>query len=80
MPALYFESSALIITFILLGKWLEARARRQTAAAIRALIKLAPPTARVRRDGEEVEMPWPASCWATSSWSGRASAFRSMAG
>ncbi len=41
-PALYFESSALIITFILLGKWLEARARGQTASAIRALMRPAP--------------------------------------
>ncbi len=53
-PALYFESSALVITFVLLGKWLEGRARGQTASAIRALIGLRPDTARVRRDGAEV--------------------------
>jgi hypothetical protein len=41
-PALYFESSALIITFILLGKWLETRAKGQTASAIRALMDLRP--------------------------------------
>ena len=52
-PALYFESSALIITFILLGKWLEGRARGQTAAAIRALTALRPDTARLRRGGTE---------------------------
>ena len=53
-PALYFESSALIITFILLGKWLEGRARGQTASAIRALTGLRPDTARLRRGGAEV--------------------------
>jgi len=56
-PALYFESSALIVTFILLGKWLEARAKGQTAAAIRALMQLRPDNARVRRDGAEREVP-----------------------
>ena len=56
-PALYFESSALIVTFILLGKWLEARAKGQTAAAINALMQLRPDTARVRRDGAEREVP-----------------------
>ena len=54
---LYFEASAVIITLVLLGKWLEARARRQTSEAIRALQALRPETARVRRDGTEVEMP-----------------------
>ena len=56
-PALYFESSALIVTFILLGKWLEARAKGQTAAAINALTQLRPETARVRKDGVERETP-----------------------
>ena len=56
-PALYFESSALIVTFILLGKWLEARAKGQTAAAIHALMRLRPDTARVRQDGAEREVP-----------------------
>jgi P-type Cu+ transporter len=55
-PALYFESSALIVTFILLGKWLEGRAKGQTASAIRALIGLRPDKARLRRDGAEVEV------------------------
>ena len=49
MPHLYFESSAVVITLVLLGKWLEARARRQTTAAIRALQALRPDTARVRK-------------------------------
>ncbi|MDF1484419.1 heavy metal translocating P-type ATPase [Ramlibacter sp. H39-3-26] len=52
-PHLYFEASAVVITLVLLGKWLEARAKRQTTAAIRALQALAPETARVRRAGEE---------------------------
>lgn len=57
MPHLYFEASAVLITFVLLGKWLEARAKGQTAAAIRALMGLRPDTARLRRDGGEVEVP-----------------------
>ncbi len=56
-PHLYFEASAAIITLVLLGKWLEGRARRQTADAIRALQALRPSVARVRRDGVEVEVP-----------------------
>ncbi|MDP1901757.1 MAG: heavy metal translocating P-type ATPase [Rubrivivax sp.] len=55
--ALYFESSAVVITLVLLGKWLEARARRQTTAAIRALQALRPETARVRRAEGEMELP-----------------------
>ncbi|WP_195794437.1 heavy metal translocating P-type ATPase [Kinneretia sp. DAIF2] len=55
--ALYFESAAVVITLVLLGKWLEARAKRQTTAAIRALQALQPQTARVRRDGVEQELP-----------------------
>jgi Cu+-exporting ATPase len=53
---LYFESSAIVITLVLLGKWLEARAKRQTTAAIRALQALRPDTARLRRDGHEVDV------------------------
>ena len=56
-PHLYFEASAVLITFVLLGKWLEARAKGQTAAAIRALMGLRPDRARVRRKGAEVEVP-----------------------
>ncbi|MBK4721716.1 copper-translocating P-type ATPase [Azospirillum sp. YIM DDC1] len=56
-PHLYFEASAVLITFVLLGKWLEARAKGRTAAAIRALMQLRPDTARVRRDGVETELP-----------------------
>jgi len=58
MPHLYFEASAVVITLVLLGKWLEARAKRQTTAAIRALQALRPERARVRRaDGSEAELP-----------------------
>ncbi|WP_395401237.1 heavy metal translocating P-type ATPase [Pseudoduganella sp. UC29_106] len=52
MPHLYFEASAVVITLVLLGKWLEARAKQQTTSAIRALQDLRPATARVRRPGE----------------------------
>lgn len=54
---LYFEASAAVITLVLLGKWLEARAKRQTADAIRALNALRPSIARVLVDGQEVSMP-----------------------
>jgi Cu+-exporting ATPase len=57
MPHLYFESSAIIITLVLLGKWLEERAKFQTVAAIRALESLRPTTAIVRRDGVDREVP-----------------------
>jgi Cu+-exporting ATPase len=51
MAHLYFEASAIVITLVLLGKWMEARAKHQTTAAIRALQALRPDTARRRRDG-----------------------------
>jgi Cu+-exporting ATPase len=54
---LYFEASAVVITLVLLGKWLEARAKRQTTEAIRALNALRPDLARVRRQGNESELP-----------------------
>jgi Cu+-exporting ATPase len=57
MPHLYFEASAVVITLVLLGKWLEARAKRQTTEAIRALNALRPDVARVRRGNDEVEVP-----------------------
>ncbi len=56
MPHLYFEASAVVITLILLGKWLEARAKRQTTSAIRALQVLRPESARVRRGTQDVEV------------------------
>jgi Cu+-exporting ATPase len=56
LPHLYFEASAVVITLVLLGKWLEARAKRQTAEAIRALQTLRPESARVRRGGRDVDV------------------------
>ena len=52
----YFEASSVIITLILLGRWLEAIARGRTSSAIRGLMELAPDTALVERDGEPVEV------------------------
>ncbi|MDO9002576.1 MAG: heavy metal translocating P-type ATPase [Aquabacterium sp.] len=57
MPHLYFEASAVVITLVMLGKWLEARAKHQTTEAIRALNALRPETARVRRAGQDFEVP-----------------------
>ncbi|MBM3951083.1 MAG: copper-translocating P-type ATPase [Rhodospirillales bacterium] len=54
---LYFEAATVVITLILLGKFLETRAMHSTTAAVRALMKLRPETARVVRDGIEVEVP-----------------------
>ncbi len=54
---LYFEASVLIVTLILLGRTLEARAKGRTGQAIARLMDLAPKTARVVRDGAEVEVP-----------------------
>ncbi|WP_172298000.1 heavy metal translocating P-type ATPase [Pseudoruegeria sp. HB172150] len=53
----YFESAAVIVVLILLGRWLEARAKGQTGEAIRKLIDLQPATARVESNGEIVERP-----------------------
>ncbi len=53
----YFEASAAVITLVLMGKLLEARAKAKTSAAIEALIRLQPQTARVLRDGELIEVP-----------------------
>lgn len=54
---LYFEASSVVITLVLLGKWLEKRAKRQTTEAIRALQKLRPETARVKRLNVELDIP-----------------------
>src|ERR1019366_5370967 len=53
----YFEASAVIITLVLMGKLLEARAKVRTSTAIEALVRLQPKTARVERDGVLVEVP-----------------------
>ena len=54
---LYFESAAMILTLITLGKFLETRAKGRTGDAIRAMMDLSPKTATVRRGGEVVEIP-----------------------
>jgi len=53
----YFEAAAVIVTLILLGRWLEARSKGRTSEAIRHLMGLQPPTARVLRDDAEQEIP-----------------------
>ena len=55
--AIYFEAAAVITTLILLGRWLEARARGRTGAAIARLVGLRPATAQVIRDGAVIEVP-----------------------
>ena len=58
LPAeVYYETAAVIVTLVLLGRLLEARARGQTSAAIRHLLQLQSPTARVLRDGQPIEIP-----------------------
>jgi P-type Cu+ transporter len=57
MPHLYFESAATVITLVMLGKWMEARAKRQTLASLEALRRLRPETARIRREEVEIEVP-----------------------
>ena len=52
----YFETSATIITLILVGRWIEAKAQHRTSTAVRKLMELTPTLARVIRDGQEVEM------------------------
>ncbi|MCX5497214.1 heavy metal translocating P-type ATPase [Kaistia dalseonensis] len=54
--ALYFEAAAVIVTLILLGRMLEARAKGRTGAAIQRLVKLRPKTARVARNGETMDV------------------------
>ena len=56
MPPIYFEASAAIVTLVLLGQVMELRARSRTGAAIRALLNLAPKTARLIRDGREEDV------------------------
>jgi len=54
---LYFEAAAVVIALVLLGKWLEARAKHQTSEAIRLLAALRPTTAHLLRDGQTIEVP-----------------------
>ncbi len=57
MMEFYFESAAMILTLITVGKMLEARSKGRTTDALKSLMKLAPKTAVVERDGQEVEVP-----------------------
>ncbi len=57
IPDLYFETSALLITFVLLGKWLETKAKGRTSDAIRALMGLRAKTARVVRNNATLDIP-----------------------
>lgn len=57
MPEVYYETATMIIGLVLVGRWLEARARLQTGAAIKSLMGLAPKSAHVLRDGIEIEVP-----------------------
>ncbi|MGB8698225.1 MAG: heavy metal translocating P-type ATPase [Thermosynechococcaceae cyanobacterium] len=56
-PHVYFEAAAVVTTLILLGRWFEQRARRHASAAIRALMTLQAKTARVVRQGQEIDIP-----------------------
>ncbi len=56
IPEIYYETAAVVITLILLGRWFENRARKQTSTAIRQLMGLQPKNARVIRHGKEVEV------------------------
>ncbi|WP_341366602.1 heavy metal translocating P-type ATPase [Yoonia sp. BS5-3] len=55
--AVYFEAAAVIVTLILLGRWLETRAKARTGVAIKRLLDLRPTTARVLRNGETFDLP-----------------------
>ena len=57
MMELYFESAAMILTLITVGKMLEARSKGKTTDALKSLMKLAPKTATLLREGREVEVP-----------------------
>jgi len=54
---LYYETAVIIVALILMGRWLEARAKKQTGAAIKALMGLQAKTARVIRDGQDLDVP-----------------------
>ena len=54
---LYFETALVVVALVLMGRWLELRAKKRTAASVKALVGLAPATARVLRGGAEVDVP-----------------------
>jgi Cu+-exporting ATPase len=53
----YFETALVVLALVLMGRWLEAKAKKRTAAALTALVGLAPPTARVVRGDTEIDVP-----------------------
>ncbi|MGO9766703.1 MAG: copper-translocating P-type ATPase [Myxococcaceae bacterium] len=53
----YFEAAAMLVTFVLFGHWMEMKSRRGTSDSLQALFKLVPPTARVVRNGRDVDVP-----------------------
>jgi P-type Cu+ transporter len=57
IPEMYFETAAFLITFVILGKWLEARVKGQTSESIKKLMGLQAKTARVIRDGQTIDIP-----------------------
>ena len=57
IPELYFETAAFLITFVILGKWLEAQAKGRTSDAIKKLMGLQAKTARVLRNGQTLDIP-----------------------
>ncbi len=54
---LYYESAAIVVTLVMVGKYMESRSKKKTSAAIRGLMELAPDTAIVLRTGNQVEVP-----------------------
>ena len=56
-PPLYYETSAVLLTFILGGKWIETVVRGKSSSAIKALLKLKPETARVKKENDWIEVP-----------------------
>ena len=69
---MFYDAAAMLTAFSLLGHWVEMRSRFATGRAVEALLKLAPPTARRVRDGQEGECRSKPSRWATSLRFGRA--------
>jgi len=56
IPEVYYDTSVMIITLVLLGRWMEARAKHSASSAIKKLMGLQPKTAHVERDGKELEI------------------------
>jgi Cu+-exporting ATPase len=54
---LYFETALIVVALVLMGRWLELKAKKRTAASIKTLVGLAPTNARVLRDGTEIDLP-----------------------